>query len=141
LVVLVSAAACALGSSHPASGLELQESLPGQECGGKVPNCKTVESALFEARPDNKRHVKVLCPSKAPFFWNWSADVSRHVQTQLVQPVLNDADEEVGAIFRVHPQGSAAGAARIHLACSAQRPSENHPVSFRYQGFGWHPYE
>jgi hypothetical protein len=69
-VVLVSAAACALGSSHAAGGLELSESLPGQECDGEVPDCATAESALFKERPDNQRYVQVSCPATAPFFWN-----------------------------------------------------------------------
>lgn len=126
----------------PAHAMLLQESADGQECRGHVPACLSVDSNLIVARPNDQQTTRLRCPPSAPFFWNWSADVGSHVQVQLIAPVLNDERDEIGGRFFILNQASATpGALRIHLGCSPLPPSADHPITFRYEGFGWHPHE
>lgn len=136
-------AACVwFACSPPAFATVLQESSSGQECRDDVPACDSVDSQLIVAKPNDQRTIRLICPASAPYFWNWSADVSSHVEVQLVQSVLNEDRDEIGAWFFFLQQSTAApGALRIHLGCSSQTPSADHPFTFRYRGFGWNPHQ
>jgi hypothetical protein len=114
----------------------------GQECTPNVPRCTSVKSALLTVRPDNVLTVALNCPAGARAFWNWAADMSPHTEVQLLEPIVGEQGKEVGARFAVRQQdGAGAGRARIHLGCSATRPSVARPISYRNSAFGWHPHQ
>lgn len=139
-------AALLLGSLIGLSGTVLATNLlahrDGQECTPNVPGCQSISTALLTVRQNDLLTLELRCPARAPAFWNWAADVGLHVEVQLREPILGRAGKEIGATFVVRQQDNAGpGQVRIHLGCSATRPSVARPISYRNSAFGWHPHQ
>ena len=114
----------------------------GQECTPNVPGCQSIKTAVLAVRPNNLLTLELRCPARAPAFWNWAADVGQHTEIQLREPIVGEAGKEIGATFVVRQQDNAGpGQVRIHLGCSATRPSVARPISYRNSAFGWHPHQ
>lgn len=128
-------------SSSAAAG-NLLAHRDGQECSPNVPACQSIKTAVLTVRPNNLLTLELRCPARAPAFWNWTADVGQHVEVQLLEPIVGKAGKEIGGTFFVRQQDNAGpGQVRIHLGCSAIRPSVAQPISYRNSAFGWHPHQ
>lgn len=133
---------CLAGISGTSLAANLLLHRNGQECAPGVPRCQPIRSDLLTVRPHQVLTLQLKCPASAPAFWNWAADVSRHTDVLLREPIVGKAGQEIGGTFEIRQQdGAGPGQARIHLGCSAKRPSVAQPISYRNRAFGWHPHQ
>lgn len=141
-VVLVSMVTTLLASTGPAGARPELEARNGrQECVGSVPDCHTVRGELLRIRRDSEREIDLECSVDAPFFWNWSAELSAHVQIQLLQILRDDSESQIGARFALSEHSDTRpGYARLFLGCSNEEPSRGE-LWVRYELLGYHPHE
>lgn len=126
------------GADPAMANANLLERSPRQECHGSVPACQSSGGSLQSVPRDSEREITLACPAGAPFFWNWAAEPSPHVQVYFIAPVQDNKHRAVGARFTLSQQSDyERGYARVFLGCSAQLPSRKHPQTMFYTSTGW----
>jgi hypothetical protein len=136
-VSMVTALLATTGPVVAAPELEPRNGRP--ECVGEVPGCRTLEGELIRIARDSEREVELACPGDAQFFWNWTAELGRHVQAQLLSPIRDPLERQIGARFAVSEHSDVSpGYARLFLGCSEQEPTRGE-LWVRYELLGYHP--
>lgn len=112
-----------------------------QECVGKVPGCRTVQGTVTRIKRDSQLEIELMCPANAGYFWNWAAEMDRHVRVELIEPVRDRQKRQIGAKFALSEHSDVGpGFARVFLGCSKQQPTRR-GMRVRYDAHGYHPHQ
>jgi hypothetical protein len=102
----------------------------------QVPNCGTVIHSPKPLGRGQERIVRVQCPTRKPYFWNWALRASPGVHGTLVREIEDARGRDVGAVVKLDEQsGSGLGESRLLLGCSTAAPK----ITGRMTHRGYHP--